>query len=111
VDAVRVDLETRHGIPLIPASCGAILVFRFLYRPLAAAVVDCLLPGGLLLYETFTIQQLTVEPGPKNPAFLLREGELPELFPTLEVLRYEEGWGTGPRPEAMARLVARKGPA
>jgi SAM-dependent methyltransferase len=105
---LRADLETVHGIPLRPGSCGAVLVFRFLFRPLARAIVECLAPGGLLLYETFIRQQREVPYGPRNEAFLLEPGELPALFPGLEVLGASEGWTPGPRPEALARLAARK---
>jgi SAM-dependent methyltransferase len=107
IRCVRSDLETSLGLPLAPESCGAILVFRFLFRPLADAIVACLRPGGLLLYETFTIHQRQVAHGPRNPAFLLHPGELRELFAELEPRRYEEGWFGDP-PEALARLVARK---
>ena len=97
---VRADLETPHGIPARPGVFGAVLVFRFLYRPLAPAIADALRPGGLLLYETFTHRQRELGQGPVNPAFLLDEGELPRLFPGLEVLCYEEG--------LLASLAARK---
>jgi SAM-dependent methyltransferase len=105
---LRADLETPHGIPLRPGSCGAILVFRFLFRPLARAIAECLIPGGLLLYETFTSHQMEVPYGPRNPAFLLEPGELPTLFPGLEILGASEGWSEGSRPEALARLAARR---
>lgn len=105
---VRADLETPHGIPARPGVFGAVLVFRFLYRPLAPAIADALRPGGLLLYETFTLQQREAPYGPKNPAFLLEPGELAALFAGLEILSSSEGWTAGPRPEALARLAARK---
>jgi hypothetical protein len=108
LEAVRTDLETRHGIPLIPNSCGVILVFRFLYRPLAAAIESCLRPGGLLLYQTFTEQQLDLDWGPRRRVFTLALGELPDLFPNLTVETYEEGIVAAAKPEASARLVARK---
>jgi SAM-dependent methyltransferase len=105
---VRTDLETPMGIPMKPGSCGAILVFRFLFRPLAQAIVEALAPGGLLLYETFTIHQRDLGQGPGNPAFLLGEGELLELFAPLEVTSHWEGLAPGPPPQALARLAARK---
>jgi SAM-dependent methyltransferase len=105
--AVRTDLEAGRGIPVRPASCGAILVFRFLFRPLATALREALSPGGLLLYETFTIHQRTFGYGPRNEDFLLRPGELLETFRDLEVLSYWEGITEGDHPEALARLVAR----
>jgi SAM-dependent methyltransferase len=108
VQCVRTDLEGRAFIPVAPASCGAILVFRFLFRPLAPAIVEALRPGGLLLYETFTIHQRNLGQGPKNPAFLLDPNELPQLFAALQPIDYEEVVSAGPRPAALARLAARR---
>lgn len=89
--AVRTDLEAGHGAPLAPASCGALLVFRYLWRPLVPQLAEALRPGGLLLYETFTESQRDLPYGPGNQEFLLRPGELIELFPTLSVLEHHEG--------------------
>jgi len=109
VALVRSDLETPAGLPLRPGSCGAILVFRYLHRPLAPAIEAALAPGGLLLYETFTTAQATLENGPSNPRFLLEEGELRDLFRGLRRLGYEEAVRrAGERGEARASLVARR---
>lgn len=108
VECVLADLEARHGIPLKPESCGAILVFRFLFRPLAATISEALVPGGLLLYETFTKAQLAFSSGPRNPDHLLAEGELVGLFPDLEILSHAEGLSPGEKPTTWARLAARK---
>ena len=111
VAPVRADLETGLGLPLAAGRCGALLVFRYLFRPLAVEIAEALSPGGLLLYETFTIHQKDLEQGPSNPEFLLREGELPALFAGLEVLEAWEGWTQEARPTAVARLAARRPPA
>lgn len=108
VRALQADLETPHGIPLRAGACGAILVFRFLFRPLAPAIEAALAPGGLLVYETFTIHQRSLAQGPRNPAFLLEPGELPKLFPGLEPLACWEGVVPRPWPQALARLTARR---
>jgi tellurite methyltransferase len=108
VQPVRADLENPPEIPFQPGSCGAILVFRFLFRPLAARIAAALCPGGLLLYETFTVHQLELAGGPRNPAHLLADGELPELFPNLQVLSYWQGRTPGDKPNAVARLAARR---
>ena len=108
LSCVRADLETSFGIPIKSRSCGAVLVFRFLYRPLAPAIATLLAPGGLLLYETFTIHQKNLSQGPRNPAFLLESGELTTLFPTLEILAFEELTLSEPWPQSVARLVARR---
>jgi SAM-dependent methyltransferase len=108
VTAIRADLETGHGLPLAAASCAALLVFRYLHRPLAPQLVATLKPGGLLLYETFTVHQRDLGYGPKNEHFLFRPGELAELFEPLEVIHSWEGHTPEYPPNAVARLVARK---
>ncbi len=107
VEGLCADLEAGLGIPVASGSCGAILVFRFLHRPLAPAIVEALRPGGLLLYETFTVRQRELGHGPRNPDYLLRPGELEQLFKNLQVEHYEEGIFGAERPEALARLLAR----
>jgi SAM-dependent methyltransferase len=83
---------------------GTILVFRYLYRPLLPALVAALKPGGVLLYETFTIGQR--ERGhPRNPAFLLDNGELPLLVAPLLMLRRREGDFSG---SLVASVAAQK---
>jgi tellurite methyltransferase len=108
VALARADLESPAGPPLARRSCGAIAVFRFLHRPLCAELVEVLRPGGLLLYETFTLYQRELGHGPGNPAFLLLPDELPQLFPGLEVLSHWEGVLPGPRSFALAQLAARR---
>jgi tellurite methyltransferase len=107
VRRVRADLEAAR-LPLARGRCGALLVFRYLHRPLAPDLAAALHPGGLLVYETFTIHQRELGTGPRNPAFLLDPGELPHLFPDLDVLAAWEGRTAGERPSALARLIARK---
>ena len=83
------DLETDPP-PALPGPCDAILVFNYLHRPLMPALGAALAPGGRLFYETFTTAQ--AERGhPKNPAFLLNDGELAALVSPLTVLRSREG--------------------
>jgi SAM-dependent methyltransferase len=108
VQPLRADLEANDAIPLADASCGAVLVFRYLHRPLAPEIVRVLRPGGLLLYETFTRDNREFSEHPRSPAFLLEPGELPELFAALQPLRAEEVRITAPTREAVARLVAAK---
>ena len=108
LQCVRTDLEAGSDLPVAPASCGAVLVFRFLFRPLARTIVEALRPGGLLLYETFTSHQKDSGQGPRNPAFLLEPNELPRLFEALQLIAYEEVVVRGPRPAALARLAARR---
>jgi SAM-dependent methyltransferase len=107
IRAVRADLEAAPA-PLAERRCGALVVCRYLHRPLAPVLEALLAPGGWLLYETFTIHQRDLGYGPENPAFLLNPGELPALFARLEIAMHWEGLTEEPRPAAVARLVARK---
>jgi SAM-dependent methyltransferase len=98
------DLEA--GDPdLGDSAFDVVLVFRYLFRPLFPALRRALAPGGVLVYETFTRAQAG-RGHPRNPAFLLDEGELPHLAAPLEVLRFEEGEREG---AFVARVVARRG--
>lgn len=98
-----IDLE--HG-----ASCfgserfGAVVVFNYLHRPLMPALVDAVAPGGVLIYETFTVGQ-AARGHPKNPAFLLEAGELSALVAPLEILRSREGEFEG---KLIASVVAQR---
>lgn len=69
--------------PPAPASFEVIVVARFLERALCPAISAALVPGGLLYYQTFTH-------GLNNPDYLLKEAELADLFPALEVLHFSE---------------------
>jgi SAM-dependent methyltransferase len=108
LQALRADLETPRGIPVRPGSCGAILVFCFLFRPLATAIVEALAPGGLLLYETFTLGQRALGRGPRRAEFLLAEGELPQLFAALEPIAVREGPTGGDSPACLASFAGRR---
>jgi SAM-dependent methyltransferase len=107
VARVRCNLESGSGICLADASCGAILVFRYLHRPLCAEIERVLRPGGLLLYETFTTAQRAFDSGPRNPDFLLEPGELPGLFPGLRAIDYAEKIDPAGK-TALASLAAEK---
>jgi len=108
IHGLRADIENPAEIPLKPRSCGTILVFRFLYRPLAPEIEAALIPGGLLLYETFTLEQLEFASGPRNTAHLLAADELRNLFPGLRVASYREDIVGDDRPTALAHLAAYK---
>jgi len=106
--AVCADLEVGAAIPFASGAFGAVLVFRYLHRPLVDAIADLVAPGGVLVYETFTVAQRALGTGPQRDAFLLQPGELPGLFRGLEVLVSEEGRSADPRPSETARLLARR---
>jgi len=79
------DAQVRDVVqrPPEPATFDVIVVARFLDRTVCDDIARALKPGGLLFYQTFVH-------GLKNPAFLLNENELLDLFSTLHVLEYYE---------------------
>ena len=85
-----IDLESGDPPALAESAYDAIVVFNYLHRPLMPALCAALEPGGRLFYETFTTRQAE-RAHPKNPAFLLEDGELARLVAPLTVLRSREG--------------------
>lgn len=108
LEIIEADLEAAIPPTLPAGTFGAVLVFRYLSRPLVPWIVERLAPGGLLLYETFTRAQHALGWGPRREAFTLAPGELRALFGSLDELFYEEGLTDEPQPAHTARLVARK---
>jgi tellurite methyltransferase len=103
VEAEVVDLE-KEDVELGCDAFAVILVVHYLHRPLFPALVNALAPGGLLLYETFTVAQAQ-RGKPSNPDFLLEPAELPRLAAPLQVIRQREGEFEG---RMVASLAARK---
>lgn len=96
------------ALPFKPASAGAVLVFYFLERGIMSRLASLLAPGGVILYETFLKRQNGLD-RPRDPRYLLDDGELFEAFRGLELLLYEEGlFFSGGRRRAVARYAGRK---
>ena len=106
IQAKQVDLEQEGVNPLPVDTYGAILVFLYLHRPLVPCIRKALSAGGLLIYETFTVEQRKFGK-PRNPDFLLNPGELPQLFKDWEAIHFFEGIKENPT-RAVAQLVCRK---
>ncbi len=81
-----------------------ILVFFYLERLLFPQITDALRPGGILIYKTYTTEQLKLGGGPTHPMHLLEPGELRAAFSQLQILHYVETT----KGKAVAELVARK---
>jgi 2-polyprenyl-3-methyl-5-hydroxy-6-metoxy-1,4-benzoquinol methylase len=88
-----------------------ILVAHYLERSLAPAIMQALKPGGLLCYQTFVRDTTDDYSGPSNPDFLLKEGELLQLFSELRPIFYREEGTLGNTQRGvrnLAQLIARK---
>lgn len=101
-DGIQADLEAGPW-PLAGRAFDAVVVTNYLHRPLLPRIVECVAPGGVLIYETFAIGQETVG-RPARPEFLLRPGELLSACDGLRVLAFEDGWL--PQPRRVQRIVA-----
>ena len=102
----QVDLEQPDDNPLPEDRYGAILVFRYLHRPLMHCIRKALKSSGILVYETFTVAQRQFG-RPRRAEHLLEPGELRSFFSDWEILHDFEGILDDP-PRAMAQLVCRK---
>jgi SAM-dependent methyltransferase len=104
VRAVQADLEE---FPLPSALYDAVVNIRYLQRSLFESLRRTLKPGGMILFETFLIDQQKIG-HIHNPAFLLQPGELRSAFAAFEILDYTEGLVDADEPAYLARMLARR---
>jgi len=107
------DLETNDLQPpdLGTEAYNVILVFFYLYRPLFPQLLKALKPGGVILYETFLLENHIHRQHPRRKEFCLETNELLTLLEGFQILHYDEGdhTGTSKTDRAFtARAMARK---
>lgn len=103
LDARVMDLEKASSIKT--GYYDVIICFNYLQRSLIPSIIEGLKPGGMVVYETFIIDQRRFG-RPNSPEFLLEHNELLEVFRSLRCLRYREGIIDNNR--AVAGIVAQK---
>jgi tellurite methyltransferase len=110
LDATLVEADlTRDPLPAGPYD--VVLCNHYLERSLFGALEAAVAPGGVLVYETFTRDQLAFpEAHPRREEFLLVPQELLRAFPALEVEVYREGVHrlADGRRATLAQLIARR---
>lgn len=85
---------------------AGIVVANYLHRPLFPRLLSALMPGGILLYETFAAGNERYG-RPSNPDFLLNPGELLEVVRgRLRVIAYEDLVVAAPKPACVQRICA-----
>lgn len=105
IEIRELDLETAAQ-PFTGEQFAAVVISNYLHRPHFAWLADTLLPGGVLLMETFA-QGNEAWGRPRNPDFLLAPGELLRAFGNrLQVVAYEHGQEFLPKPAVRQRICA-----
>jgi len=102
--------NVEDGTYIVPIeSYEVIVVFNYLHRPVFKDVKEGVVPGGVVVYQTFAMDHAGTEQS-RNPERLLRPGELREVFADWDVLQYRELAGRSREGEArpIAGIVARK---
>lgn len=98
------------GTYIVPIETyDVIMVFNYLHRPLFKDIKDGVVPGGVVMYQTYTVEQARFG-RPTDPDSLLEPGELRKFFSDWEILRYRELVGASREGEtrAVAGIIARK---
>ncbi len=106
LETLAADLEDGRPFPYAGRRFAGVVVTNYLYRPLIPALVAAVAPGGVLIYETFARGNERFG-RPRNPAHLVKPGELLEAVRgKLRVLAYEDLIVDDPRPAAIQRICA-----
>jgi SAM-dependent methyltransferase len=85
-----------------------IINFNYLERSLIPQIKKGLNQGGMLLFETYTIEQPRYG-RPRNPDYLLKPNELLSSFSDLHIIFYHERVDhSTEQPQAIASLLAQK---
>lgn len=104
VNAFVADLET-YKLP--KDAYDVVACFYYLQRSLIPQIKEALKPGGMVIYETYTIENWERGfEGPKNKDYLLKTNELLDLFKDLTIIYYRELILDDKK--AVASLIARK---
>ena len=104
VNAFVADLEI-YKLP--KDTYDAVACFYYLQRSLIPQIKEALKPGGMVIYETYTIENWERGfEGPKNRDYLLKTNELLDLFKDLTIIYYRELVLDDKK--AVASLIARK---
>jgi 2-polyprenyl-3-methyl-5-hydroxy-6-metoxy-1,4-benzoquinol methylase len=103
ISAGIADLEDHFTIAA--HQYDVIICFNYLHRPLIPALKKGLRREGMIIYETYIVDQ-TRFGKPRNPAHLLRHNELLDLFREFRCLRYHEGIFENRK--ALAGIIAQK---
>ncbi len=92
--------------PLAGRTFDAVVVTNYLWRPRWPDLMDLLRDGGVLIYETFSIDHASIG-RPSREAFLLNHGELLTRCAGWRVVAFEDGFDAQ-APRFVQRIAAIK---
>ncbi len=103
INTIVADL-TRYVFPT--EEYDLVANFYYLQRDLIPQIKKTLKPGGIVIFETYTVDYLTLPQGKKfKREYCLEKNELKEFFQDFEIIHYEE---VKDEKKAVAQIIARK---
>ncbi len=102
IETREIDLE-RSPVPA--EGFDLLICFFYLDRKLIPSIHEAVRPGGVVVYETFLLENHLRFGHPRRKEFCLAPEELKDLFSGFDPLIYEEGEQEG---SWTTRLIARK---
>lgn len=107
------DLEVNPKNPpdVGKSAYDGIIVFFYLHRPLFPQLIKGLKSGGVIMYETFLVDNHIHREHPRRKEFCLESNELLTLLQGFRILHYDEGDHedpSGKKRAFTARILAQK---
>jgi 2-polyprenyl-3-methyl-5-hydroxy-6-metoxy-1,4-benzoquinol methylase len=103
---VKVQVANLEGdYSIEKGAYDVIICFNYLQRSLIPQIKNGVRKGGMVVYETFIVDQVRFGK-PKNPDYLLKHNELLNMFRDFRCLRYREGIIESRK--AVASIIAEK---
>ena len=104
--SIQTRVEDLEKIPYFDEEVyDLVICFNYLQRSLMPQLRNWVRPGGMVVYETFIVDQAQFGK-PRNPDHLLRHNELLHVFRDFRTVRYREGIFEDRK--AVASIVAQK---
>ena len=89
INAIKGDLE-KHECEIEKGKYDLISCFYYLQRDLFPEIKAGLKAGGMVIYQTFTVDNLKYQDHPRNPDHVLQPNELLRFFLDCRIIFYRE---------------------